>query len=319
MTAHDPPLILCCEDEPQLLRDISDELQAAGYRVAEARNGAELMARLDTCAPDLLLCDIMMPGLDGYGVLTRLRRDHPHLAHVPLVFLSALSMTEAVIRGKRAGADDYLTKPINYDLLLSTIEARLRQSMQARKGMAHCAGLGQHLLDALTVGVLVFATDGRLVLTNPMADRLVLDHGAQILDALADPVRCMSVHAQTGHEEGVSLLLDDEKTCLAHCHACPADPEKGTPALVIAFLTKPSTQVPLSEKALGMMFDLTPTEARVAQHLATGLRPDEIASKMGVAATTIAFHLRNTFGKTGTHRQAELVALLLSLPLRHPD
>ena len=46
---------------------------------------------------------------EGYGVLERLRRDHPHLAHVPLVFLSALSMTEAVIRGKRAGADDYLT------------------------------------------------------------------------------------------------------------------------------------------------------------------------------------------------------------------
>jgi len=310
-----PPLILCAEDEPQLLRDICDELLAAGYRVAEARDGAALIALLETCTPDLLLCDIMMPGMDGFGVLARLRRDHPHLAHVPLVFLSALSMTDAIIQGKRAGADDYLTKPINYDLLLSTIEARLRQSAQARASTAHLAGLGQHLLRSLTVGVIVFSPAGKVLQTNQMADQILFAHGADVWNPLAEPLRSLGNTARAGHEDVASLALDDGRLCLAQIHACPADPVNGTPAMVIAFLTTPQSQVPLSAEALVKMFELTPTEARVARYLATGLRPDDIAREMGVASTTIAFHLRNAFAKTGTHRQADLVALLLSLPL----
>jgi len=315
----DAPLILCCEDEPELLRDICDELQAAGYRVVAASNGAELIARLQDCTPDLLLCDIMMPGLDGYGVLERLRRDHPHLAHVPLVFLSALSMTEAVIRGKRAGADDYLTKPINYEMLLSTIEARLRQSTQARAGISHVAGFGQHLFDTLTVGVLIYTPDVRLIRANAVADQILDEKGVEIRTALSEPVRMLGAQARAGNEESMSLLLDETTACIAQLHACPPEPLSGAPAMVMVFLTNQDSQVPLSPAALTTMFDLTPTEVRVARHLASGLRPDEIAQKLGVAATTIAFHLRNVFSKTGTHRQADLVALLLSLPLRGPS
>lgn len=313
----DAPLILCCEDEPELLRDICDELRAAGYRVIAASNGAELIAKLQDCAPDLLLCDIMMPGLDGYAVLERLRRDHPHLAHVPLVFLTALSMIDAVVSGKRAGADDYLTKPINYDLLLSTIEARLRQSTQARAGISHVAGLGQHLLETLTVGVLIYTPDATLIRKNAVADRILSEKGADIRKVLTDTVRNLGGHARAGREEGKSLLLDERTACIAQLHACPPAPVSGAPAMVMVFLTKQDTQVPLSPAALSAMFDLTPTEARVARHLASGLRPDEIAQELGVAATTIAFHLRNVFSKTGTHRQADLVALLLSLPVQH--
>ncbi len=310
-----PPLIMCAEDEPQLLRDISDELQSAGYRVAEAGDGAQLMEQLATCTPDLLLCDIMMPGLDGFGVLARVRREHPHLAHVPLVFLSALSMTDAIIQGKRAGADDYLTKPINYDLLLSTIEARLRQSTQARASTAHLAGLGQHLLKTLTVGILMFTTQGRLLKSNRIADQILDAHGAKVWDVLAEPLRASGAAARAGREEVSSLTLDDSKLCLAQFHACPADPARDIPAMVIAFLKTPETPEPLSSAALIELFELTPTEARVARHLASGLRPDDIAHEMGVASTTVAFHLRNVFAKTATHRQADLVALLLSLPL----
>lgn len=313
------PLILCCEDEPELLRDICDELQAAGYRVAAASNGTELIALLQDCTPDLLLCDIMMPGLDGYGVLERLRRDHPHLAHVPLVFLSALSMTEAVIRGKRAGADDYLTKPINYEMLLSTIEARLRQSTQARAGISHVAGFGQHLLETLTVGVLIYTPEVALIKANAVADLILTEKRAEIRAALSEPVRMLGAQARAGKEDSMSLLLDETTACIAQLHACPPEPLSGTPAMVMVFLTNQGSQRPLSPAALTAMFDLTPTEVRVARHLASGLRPDEIAQELGVAATTIAFHLRNVFSKTGTHRQADLVALLLSLPLRGPS
>ncbi len=316
MKEAEAPLILCCEDEPQLLRDISDELRGAGYRVREARDGRELFDHLQDCTPDLLLCDIMMPGVDGYDILARFRRTYPHLAHVPIVFLSALSMTDAVIRGKRAGADDYLTKPIDYDLLLSTIEARLRQSEQARAGIVRSAGLGRHLLQRLSVGVLVFDPDGALIEMNPAAEAILSGDSRALVNALGEALRQQGSRAEAGEEDVLSVLLDEAPQRLAQIHACPADPVAGTPATVVVFLADHGFRLPLSADALAKVFGLTPTEARVARHLARGLRPEEIAREMGIATTTTAYHLRNAFGKTGTHRQADLVALLLSIPMR---
>jgi DNA-binding NarL/FixJ family response regulator len=325
---EEAPLILCCEDEPALRRDIADELREAGYRVREAENGVQALAILAECAPDLILCDIMMPGVDGYGVLAQFRRDFPHLADVPLVFLSALSMAEAVIRGKRAGADDYLPKPIDYDLLLATIEARLRQRRQAGAAHAPTASIGRHLLEHLAIGVLAFDHEGRLSQINPAARRLLgieqaafqdLARGqireklpASLLPNLRDPLQQMVEAARAGREESIAVTLATEQSRLALMFSCP-DPSEG-PA-VLAYLTDPQQRTPLSADMLGEFFALTPTEAQVAGHLAQGLRPDEVAARMGVSSTTVAFHLRNIFGKTGANRQADLVALLLSLPV----
>ncbi|WP_114966141.1 response regulator [Alkalilacustris brevis] len=312
------PLILCCEDEPSLRRDIAEELREAGYRVCEAADGSEAVAAMATLRPDLILCDIMMPGLDGYGVLARFRREFPHLAHVPLVFLSALSMPEAVVRGKRAGADDYLIKPIDYDLLLSTIEARLRQSTRARQQTAPVARIGRHMLDHLSVGVLAYDSAGSLIHANSTAEEL-LPQGTKAEATLAEPVRGLLLAAQEGREEVQSVMLNCEgqKTCLALLFSCPAAPGYAEEApAVLVYLTDPSRRRPLAATALKEMFGLTPTEARVARHLAVGLRPDEVSSELDVSPTTTAFHMRNIFGKTGTHRQADLVALMLSLPVQ---
>lgn len=324
------PLILCCEDEPALRHDIADELREAGYRVREAGNGTEALAALGECRPDLILCDIMMPGIDGYGLLARFREDHPHLADVPLIFLSALSMTEAMVRGKRAGADDYLPKPIDYDLLLATIEARLRQRRHAGAVHAPVARIGQHMLDHLAIGVLAFDRSGRTCHANPAARRLLrlrdqpspdpqgtgdagLREALSREPVLREPVMRLAEAAREGREESLAVTLGTGEGRLALLFSCP-DPDEGP--VVLAYLTDPQQRAPLSPDWLGAFFALTPTEAQVAGHLAQGLRPDEVATRMGVSPTTVAFHLRNIFGKTGANRQADLVALLLSLPLR---
>lgn len=318
------PLILCCEDEPSLRRDIAEELQEAGYRVCEAADGAEAMAAMATLRPDLILCDIMMPGLDGFGVLARFRREFAHLAHVPLVFLSALSMPEAVVRGKRAGADDYLVKPIDYDLLLSTIEARLRQSARVRDHAAPVACIGRHMLDHLAVGVLAFGADGALVHMNRLAQQLLPAGPEPALATLAEPLQQLLEAADAGRDEARSVVMSASsgKSLLALLFSCPVDGGGASgPAepVVLAYLTDPSRRVPLSMGALKEMFGLTPTEARVARLLAAGMRPDEVSVELDVSPTTTAFHMRNIFGKTGTHRQADLVALLLSLPVQARD
>lgn len=125
-------VVLCVEDEPQLRRDIADELTDAGYDVIEASSGKEALECLKSTRPDLVLCDISMPGLSGYDVLRSVRERGGDFAETPFVFLSALADPRQIVDGKKSGADDYLVKPIDYDLLLATVDARLRQIERIR-------------------------------------------------------------------------------------------------------------------------------------------------------------------------------------------
>lgn len=124
--------ILCIEDEADIREDITEELRDSGFETVEAANGREGLEVLQRDQPDLVLCDISMPVMDGYQLLTELREHHPDLAEVPFLFLSALSDREHVISGKSLGADDYLTKPIDFDVLLATVKARLQQINRLR-------------------------------------------------------------------------------------------------------------------------------------------------------------------------------------------
>ena len=117
--------ILCVEDEELLLGDLVGELEDAGYGVTAARSGREALELLHTMKPDLILCDVMMPEMDGPTLLKVIRQQLPALDQVPFIFLTARSAREDVISGRKLGADDYLTKPVDYDMLLATIETRI--------------------------------------------------------------------------------------------------------------------------------------------------------------------------------------------------
>src|SRR5215212_12258599 len=123
--------ILCVEDEEDLRVDIAEELETANYRVLQAANGSEALALLEKHRPDLVLCDITMPGLGGYDVLKAMR-EQGGLADIPFIFLTALAERNDVLVGKQAGADDYLVKPIDYEILLATVSARLNQVSRIR-------------------------------------------------------------------------------------------------------------------------------------------------------------------------------------------
>lgn len=128
-----PTVVLCVEDEPALQQDVCDELAEAGYRALRAAHGGEAMAILRTTRPDLILCDIDMPGMDGFALLQAVQAMGADFAEIPFVFLTALADRQDVAQGKRLGADDYLIKPIDYELLLATVEARLRQVARIRR------------------------------------------------------------------------------------------------------------------------------------------------------------------------------------------
>jgi len=121
-------LIAVIEDEMILRREIVDELEDAGYEVVSAANGREGLALILGRRPALTICDITMPEMTGTQLLAELRANHADLAEMPFLFLSALTDPDEIVNAKaELGADDYLTKPVDFDILRATISARLGQ------------------------------------------------------------------------------------------------------------------------------------------------------------------------------------------------
>ncbi|MCI0745788.1 MAG: response regulator transcription factor [Verrucomicrobia subdivision 3 bacterium] len=122
--------ILVIEDQPVMRRNIQTILEMEGFEVITAANGREGVVAARSALPDLILCDVMMPELDGYGVLAALRRE-PATAPIPFIFLTAKGEQADLRTGMNLGADDYLPKPVSSDGLLAAVNARLaRQQAQ---------------------------------------------------------------------------------------------------------------------------------------------------------------------------------------------
>ena len=119
--------ILLIEDNADIRENTCEILELAGYKVIPAENGKVGLEQALKTTPDLIICDIMMPVLDGYGVLHVLQKNE-NLQHVPFIFLSAKSERPDMRRGMEMGADDYITKPFTETELLSAIESRLKKS-----------------------------------------------------------------------------------------------------------------------------------------------------------------------------------------------
>ncbi len=119
--------ILCIDDEPLFRANIAEEMQDQGFDVLEASDGREGLETILKHRPDLVICDIIMPRMDGLQLLKEVRQNYKLLADMPIIFLSALADHTHVVAGLRQGADSYLTKPVDYDVLGATVEANLRR------------------------------------------------------------------------------------------------------------------------------------------------------------------------------------------------
>ncbi|WP_193335514.1 response regulator [Devosia beringensis] len=335
--------ILCVEDEADLRSDICEELVAAGYQVEEAGNGQEALDLLRERSFDLVLCDITMPRISGLDLLQRVRQA-PDLADLPFVFLTALAGRQDIIAGKAAGVDDYLTKPIDFDLMLITIAARLdqvarikgtRPPTDAAEGQSLRAALmgADEALNRIAVGVFLLDSDHRVLFRNRRADQLLEERDGislsrdlllrggrpQQTQALRDIIDRAIASLANGARQGseaVALERDSGKRALVAV-ACPLG--KGAAAVgepvVGLFVTDPQWRSSDAAQAVAQLYGLSPAETRLALALVRGLRLDEIAEEFGLSRNTVSYTLKNLFRKTETDRQADLISLFIASPV----
>jgi len=124
--------ILLIEDNKEVRENTAEILELAGYKVSTAADGKKGVEEVNKNKPDIIICDIMMPVLDGYGVLHLLSKNEA-TANIPFIFLTAKTERGEVRKGMEMGADDYITKPFDKIELLNAIESRLKKAESIKK------------------------------------------------------------------------------------------------------------------------------------------------------------------------------------------
>lgn len=143
--------ILIVDDEPDIVELISYNLKKEGFHISTARDGEEALSRVRAGHPDLIILDLMLPGIHGME-LCRILRNNPKSAHIPIIMLTAKSEESDKVRGLEIGADDYMTKPFSPKEFIARVKAILRRSRE-RTSEDKTIRLGDLTIDTGTFSV----------------------------------------------------------------------------------------------------------------------------------------------------------------------
>ncbi len=309
MTHPDPtpgrPSVLLVDDIPTNLSVLLDFLVGAGFEVLVADSGERALLQLTHRRPDIILLDVMMPGLDGFETCRRLKADPP-TRDIPVLFMTALTETVDKLAGFAAGAVDYISKPFVPEEVLARLRAhlelqRLRRAVEDEVRLRREAE--EHLRQSLRQAVIVADDDGRIVFATRRASELLAEYFAHPGEPAPLPamlvrhspprvpvssrlrVRRFAEAADTGSRRLFVLLLDE------------AVAERGFAPLI----------------TLG----LTEREAEVLYWVAQGKTNPEIALILGTALKTVKKHLQRVFEKLGVETRTA-AALCAAETLRGP-
>ncbi len=293
MQAHDAGTILIVDDTPANLAFLSDALDEVGYKVLVAIDSHSAINQLRHITPDLILLDVVMPGIDGFETCRQLKSNGV-TREIPIVFMTALDGTDDIVRGFGVGAVDYVTKPICHEEVLARIATRLR-----------CSRAIQRFRDAVEVGddtFIAFDNEARITLIAPRAQDLVLEYlGVYIAEGvpLPEPLR-QQTDAQYGpattHPPATSArgIIDHHgKRLIIRAATCA---QSGRSMLVLEEDDPARTP---SVQELTAAFGLTQREAEVILWVVKGKTNRDIGLILSMSPRTVNKHLEHIYIKLG--------------------
>jgi adenylate cyclase len=256
--------ILVVDDTPQNIKVLDAILSPRGYRVVTARSGAEALQKVRDEAPDLVLLDILMPGMSGYEVVQRLR-DDPVTRVLPIVMVTALGAQEEKVKAIEAGADDFLTKPVNQLELLARVKSLLRIKEYHDTIQSQAAELAEwnRTLEARVqrqVQELERLARLRRFLAPQLAALIASDQYQQVIESHRREVtvvfcdlRGFTAFSETTEPEEVMDLLREFHTAMGEIiHHCEGTLERFTGDGLMIFFNDPIPCANPTERALHM-------------------------------------------------------------------
>ena len=289
--------VLVVDDSPDSLGFLCDALEAEGITALVATSGGAALELVQHIAPDLILMDAVMPGMDGFEATRRLRQNAA-TSHVPVIFMTGLSETRHVIDGLGAGAVDYITKPIVLEELL----ARLRVHL-ANARVAHGA---RTALDATGRSLLAIDGAGRLLWSTPRAGALLAEIFPSADGGQTPPPSLIEKLAQLRGDarSGAGFAFDFGLRRITFTYLNRLGPDE-------FFYRLREEQPGAREAILREVFGLTEREADVLVWIATGKSNRDISDILGISARTVNKHLEQVFVKLGVENRATAAALAI--------
>ena len=289
-------VVLVVDDSPETLAMLTAALEGADMLALVAIDGESAIAAVRHAAPDLVLLDAVMPGLDGFETCRRLKR-LPELADVPIVFMTGLKETDRIVEGLEAGGVDYVTKPIVIDELIARIRVHIGNARKSRSARAALDTTGRYL----------FAVNpaGRLVWSTPQASRLLAlaEPGENGDPKLPEAISRWLGTRQDGRADNtMTLKLGQSGRTLSIAFVGRADRDE-----ILLRVTEESgaDQTAIFRERLG----LTTREAEVLVWIARGKSNRDIGDILGMSPRTVNKHLEQIYVKLGVENRAAAAAV----------
>jgi DNA-binding NarL/FixJ family response regulator len=293
-----PPgdIVLIVDDSPETLGFLNEALAAAGMSVLVATGGAEALDLLGNITPDVVLMDAVMPGVDGFAACRAIKANLA-MCDVPVIFMTGLSDPEHVLEGFAAGGIDYVTKPVDCDVLIARIRAHLAVARLAQDARKTLDSAGQH--------VIAMRRQGQIVWSTPLARALCakggIDDAGTLPDALREAARSAGGRPVASDIRWIEL---GDALEFKVAGVTPADD-----ILVLLRERRGDTAVERFRQELGV----TPREADVLLWICRGKTNRDIAEILEMSPRTVDKHLEQIYAKLGVENRTSAASIGLAL------
>jgi DNA-binding response OmpR family regulator/DNA-binding CsgD family transcriptional regulator len=285
--------VLIVDDSVESLNFLTDALEDAGFTVLVALNGLAAMTLVDRVAPDIVLMDAVMPGLDGFETCRRLKASTFYV-DLPVIFMTGLSETEDIIRGFQAGGVDYVTKPVVPDELLPRIQRHLATAQSVRSARTALDLTGRFLI--------AVDSTGRMVWSTPQATRLLREvFNDEDTGAFTVPPELAGCLNPPSHGQAPSTKMKVGDRCLDIVYVGKVSDGEILLRLALA-------EAEADKSALRRAFALTDRETDVLLWIAAGKSNRDIAEILGLSPRTINKYLDQIYLKISVENRASAAA-----------
>jgi DNA-binding response OmpR family regulator/DNA-binding CsgD family transcriptional regulator len=281
-------IILLVDDAPQSMGPLCADLEAGGYSVVVAVDGASALERLELVAPDAILLDAMMPGLDGFEVCRRIKTEAAW-SHVPVIFMTGLSDTSEIVKGFEAGGVDYVVKPVRAQEVIARLATHLKNAKAVR--------MAREAVDVGGHGVLLVDAHKRLAWQSPQARQWL----GEFFSDQAAAASMTWLHGGTEAVDGVRDITVGGRTLTAR--------RLGTVGMGEVMWLLSMLQADGRTSSRLATASLTAREAEVLSWIAKGKTNRDVGDILGLSPRTVNKHLEHVFEKLGVETRAAAAAL----------